>query len=81
MKKGKRPKTPIEVMSYKNRAYLTPEDITASIKSGCPKETVQHEVLVMLGKKACEDWSLCAFLAWNKFEPKWNTFEPKEKKT
>lgn len=59
--------SPLERMAESDRDYLTPEDITAAIEAGCSKEIVQHETLVMLGKKACEDWSLCAFLAWHGF--------------
>jgi len=49
------------------RDYITPEDITAAIDAGAEKSALQQEVLEWLGKRAAEDWSLCAFVA-AKFE-------------
>ena len=55
--------TPTQVMESDNRTYLTPEDVTDSLKSGCPREEVWKHVLQHLSQKNCEDWSLCAFNA------------------
>lgn len=49
------------------RKYLTPEDIIAAINAGGDKLEVWEVVLDALGGKACEDWSLCAFVAHRYF--------------
>jgi hypothetical protein len=46
-----------------NHKYITPEDIIAAINAGGDKLEVWSIVLDALGGKACEDWSLCAFVA------------------
>lgn len=46
-----------------NRSYLSPEDIGAAIRSGARKEVMLSTVLNALGTGACEDASLCAFVA------------------
>jgi hypothetical protein len=45
------------------RDYLTPEDIQAAIDAGASFEDVAKATLAALGRKACEDASLCAFVA------------------
>jgi len=60
-------KTIFDIAKAEGRDYVTPEDISDSIKSGCPKETLQSDVLKLLGRQAgfgAEDSSLCAFIAW-----------------
>lgn len=51
-----------------NHDYLTPEDIVAAINAGGDKVEVWSAVLDALGAKACEDWSLCAFVAHRYFK-------------
>ena len=46
------------------RDILTPEDITAAITAGGEKLDVWGAVLDALSMKACEDYSLCAFVAF-----------------
>ena len=46
-----------------SRDYITPEDIGEAISAGESKASVQQEVLDALGRKVCEDWSCCAFVA------------------
>lgn len=45
------------------RDYITPEDVDAAIAGGAERAAVQQEVLEALGRRACEDWSACAFVA------------------
>jgi hypothetical protein len=45
------------------RDYITPEDITAAITAGGQKLEVWHAVLDALSASACEDPSLCAYVA------------------
>lgn len=45
------------------RDYITPEDIGDALASGTDPTAVKQEVLEALGKKSCEDPSLCAFVA------------------
>jgi hypothetical protein len=45
------------------RDYITPEDISAAIDAGADLTELRLEVLVALGRRCCEDWSLCAFVA------------------
>ncbi len=52
---------------HASRTYVTPEDITAAIEAGAPRAELQQEVLEAVGAKACEDWSLCAFVAAEKW--------------
>ena len=49
------------------RDYMTPKDISAAIDAGADRAELQRIVLEALGRKVCEDWSLCAFVA-AKFE-------------
>lgn len=46
-----------------SRGYITPEDIRDARLAGADKSYLQNIVLKALGRKACEDWSLCAFVA------------------
>ena len=46
------------------RSYITPEDIGEAIKAGASAEKLHPIVLEALSKKVCEDWSLCAFVAF-----------------
>lgn len=57
---NKESKSPWKFATKDGRDYLTPEDITASIKSGYDKLTLYEEVLLAIGRKECEDPSLCA---------------------
>jgi hypothetical protein len=50
------------------RGYLTPDDIQAAINAGGSREQVWGTTLAALGRRRCEDWSLCAFVA-ARFEP------------
>lgn len=55
--------TPTQCRDRNGRTYLTPEDVTASLRTGCPREEVQVHVLQHLARKNAEDWSLCALVA------------------
>lgn len=62
--------TPIEIARKDGRDYITPEDVQASINSGCNRDVLWREVLRVIGKQegmGCEDVGLTAFVA-TKFE-------------
>lgn len=66
------PANPWYHANERGRKYLTPEDITAAIAAGGEKLEVWQVVLEALGKRVCEDWSLCAFVAHHHYEKKDN---------
>lgn len=47
-----------------DRDYLTPEDIQAAINAGGSRLHIWGVVLEAMSKRYCEDWSLCAFVAY-----------------
>lgn len=56
--------TPWDAAVAANRAYLTPEDISDALHSGCDLSAVVREVLGAISAGKAEDASLCAFVAW-----------------
>lgn len=55
-----------DIAKEHGRDYITPEDITESIKSEYPHFSLMKDVLATIGKQnefGCEDTSLCAFVA------------------
>jgi hypothetical protein len=50
------------------RDYVTPEDIQDAINRSLDSSgrliAIQAEVLLALSKRQCEDWSLCASVAY-----------------
>ena len=56
-----------EIASREGRSYITPEDVTEAIQTGCSQTDVWMHVLEAVDAKAAEDQSLCAFIALTKF--------------
>lgn len=56
-------KNPWFLAVKEKRDYITPEDIEEAIKNGADKTSLYKEVLLAISAKACEDVSLCAFIA------------------
>jgi hypothetical protein len=48
----------------KGNLFISPEDIKAAIDANGAKLEIWEIVLAALGDKQCEDWSLCAFIAY-----------------
>jgi len=58
------PHNPWMYAEEQSRDYMTPEDISDAIAAGAKAETLHPIVLEALSQKSCEDWSLCAFVAY-----------------
>ena len=55
-----------EIAAKNNRNYITPEDVACALKDNEP-EVVRLAVLEVLARITnfyAEDYSLCAFIAW-----------------
>jgi hypothetical protein len=50
--------------SFSRASYITPEDISASVKAGAEPLALATEVLDAIGRGAAEDVKLCAFVAY-----------------
>lgn len=59
-----------EYAAAESRDYITPEDINAAIAAGAERLNLWRELLEALGRRRCEDPSLCAFVAVEKYEGK-----------
>lgn len=58
--------TVFEIATKSGRRYITPEDVTASLESGCPVDLVRIDVLYAIGGTrgfGVEDARLTAFVA------------------
>lgn len=60
-----KPRSIFQIATAAGREYVTPEDVTDSLKSGYGRERVRRDVLKAIGGVCgVEDASLAAWIAW-----------------
>lgn len=56
-------KGPWDLATEAKRTYITPEDITDAMRSGCDEVHMIRSVLGAISSRRAEDPTLCAFVA------------------